>query len=231
MSSNLAYETYWARKRLIIGSLPEFPVRRWWPTDGLCDIEKIYYDAIAGAAKLLDVGAGDLRVMRKMRAAGYKGEYLTQDVGPEGEYTYRDLNEIQDRFGAVLVLDVIEHLPLENGLKMIAQAASLLDTNGVLVLQTPNAYYIPGPLAWDMTHLQVYNIEDLWAYLRCMGLTVEGYRVVFGKPPRGPVSAARSAIVAYVKRRILGCDFANNIALVARKASLDDGHVGSPRAG
>jgi hypothetical protein len=217
VGSNLAYETYWARKKLIIGSLPEFPVRRWWSTEGLSEIERIYFDAISGARRLLDVGAGDLRVMRKFQAAGFGGEYLTQDVGGEGEYTYRSLDEIESRFDAILVLDVIEHLALQDGLKLIADAVDRLEVGGVLIVQTPNAYYIPDPLAWDMTHLHAYNVQDLWAFLRCLGLAVEGYRVVFGAPPRGPVGVVRSGIVAYVKRRILGCDFANNIALLARK--------------
>jgi hypothetical protein len=217
VTSDLAYRTYWARKKLITESLPPFPVRRWWPTEGLCDIEDVIYRAVAGARNLLDVGAGDLRIQRKLVAAGYGGTYRTQDVGAEGEYTYRSLDDVRETFGAILLLDVLEHLPLAEGLEMIDRLVSLLEPRGVLVLQTPNAHYLPDPRAWDMTHLHVYNMQDLWAFLRCMGLSVDGYRVTFGERPRGPVDRLRFAIVAYVKRKILGCDFANNLVLIARK--------------
>ena len=216
MSADPAYETYWLRKEMLRRSWPTFPVRRWWETDGLCDIERVYFDAVREAPSLLDVGAGDLRIMRKFQAAGYGGEYHTQDVG-EGRYTYRDLSEVTRTYGAILCLDVLEHLPLAGGLLLVKRMITLLRPGGTLVIQTPNAAYVPDPRSWDMTHVHIYNIQDLWAFLRCEELDVEGYRVVLGSRDPGPIVAARNAITAYVKRRVLGCDFANNIALVARK--------------
>lgn len=217
MAGHPAYDTYWQRKELLKKSWPAFPVRRWWETDGLCDIEEVYFEAVRHAPSLLDVGAGDLRVMRKIQAAGYRGEYHTQDIGPEGTFTYRDLDEVRRPYGAILCLDVLEHLPLAEGLALVRRMVALLSPRGALVLQTPNAAYLPDPRSWDMTHVHVYNLPDLWAFLRCDGLDVEGYRVVLGPRAPGPVGVARARVVAYVKRKILGCDFANNIAIVARK--------------
>jgi hypothetical protein len=192
-------------------------VRRWWDTDGLCDIEQAYFDAIRHASRLLDVGAGDLRVMHKLQRAGYAGEYHTQDIGGEGQYTFTDLSEVRNTYQAILCLDVIEHLPLREGLTMLQKLVGLLEAGGALVVQTANAYYIPHPLAWDMTHLHVYNLTDLWAHLTCEGMDVTGYRVVFRDPNRSRVADVKFAITAYVKTKILGCDFANNIALIVRK--------------
>jgi len=211
-----AYETYWQRKELLKRSLPRFPVRRWWETEGLCDIERIYFDAVRDAPSLLDVGAGDLRVMRKFQKAGYRGEYHTQDIGEEGRYTYRDLADVSRPYGAILCLDMIEHVPLGEGLAAVKRMISLLAPGGVLVLQTPNAAYIPEARSWDMTHVHLYNLPDLWAFFRCEGMDVVGYRVTLGPERPGSFVAARTAIVSYVKKRILGCDYANNIALIAR---------------
>ena len=217
-SANPAYETYWKRKQLTIQSAGrDFPVLRWWETEDLSEIERVYFDAICGASRLLDVGAGDLRVMRKMQRAGFGGEYHTQDIGEEGTYTYRDLVEVRQTYGAVLCLDVIEHLTLEDGLLLLRRMTSLLDPGGVLVVQTANASFIPDPRSWDMTHLHTYNVMDLWAHLTCEGLDVAGYRVVFAEPRWGVVRRLKFAVSAYAKRNILGCDFANNIALIARK--------------
>jgi hypothetical protein len=212
-----AYDTYWRRKELLRTGAPAFPVRRWWDADGLCDIERVYFDAVRGASSLLDVGAGDLRVMKKLQAAGYAAEYHTQDIGGEGRYTYRELSEVKRRYGAVLCLDVLEHLPLDDGLSLLRQCVGLLEPGGALVLQTPNAAYLPDPRSWDMTHVHVYNLPDLWAFLVCDGLEVSGYRVVLEDEEHpAPIDSLRRAVTAYVKRKILGCDFANNIAIVAR---------------
>jgi hypothetical protein len=218
MAGHPAYETYWRRKELLRAGPPPFPVRRWWETDGLCEIERVYFDAIRGATSLLDVGAGDLRVMRKLQAAGFAGEYHTLDIGPEGRYTYRDIAEVKHPYGAIVCLDTLEHLPLVDGTALLQSMIALLSPGGVLVLQTPNAAYLPDPRSWDMTHVHIYNLPDLWAFFRCEGMQVEGYRVTLGPERLGPIAAVRNSITAYVKRKILACDFANNIAVVARKA-------------
>ena len=192
-------------------------MRRWWETVGLCDVERVYFDAIRSSRSLLDVGAGDLRIMRKLQAAGYRGDYHTQDVGVEGTYTYRDLREVSRSYDAILCLDVIEHLPLQEGLGMVRAMIALLTPGGVLVIQTPNASYIPDPRSWDMTHLHVYNAGDLWAYLKCEGLEVDLYRVALREEHPRPVVSARLAITDYVKRNVLGCDFASNLAAIARR--------------
>jgi 2-polyprenyl-3-methyl-5-hydroxy-6-metoxy-1,4-benzoquinol methylase len=193
-------------------------VRRWWDTEDLCEIERVYFDAVRGAERLLDVGAGDLRIMRKLQRAGFRGEYHTQDVGSEGAYTYRSLDEVRGQYGAIVCLDVIEHLELREGLTMLKTMISRLSPGGVLVVQTPNAAYIPDPRSWDMTHVQTYNAGDLWAWLQCEGLEVEIYRVVLRASANpGPIVSAKAAITGYVKRKILGCDDANNIAAIARK--------------
>jgi len=215
-----AYSTYWERKRLLAGPVPHFPLLRWWPADGLCEIEKVYLDAVKGKARLLDVGAGDLRVMKKLQAAGYAGEYHTQDIGAEYRYTFTDLSEATGPYDAILCLDVIEHIPLEQGLGLIARMTEFLTPGGVLILQTPNARCARSPLGWDMTHVQLYNLTDLWAFARTLGLTADGYRIVFQSGPRLSLrTRLRTLVGKYVTTRLIGADYADNIALIARKPS------------
>jgi hypothetical protein len=210
------YLNYWKRKDLM-RTPPLFPVRRWWATDGLCDVERVYFDAVRSAARLLDVGAGDLRVRRKLLAAGFAGTYDTQDIGTEFAYTYRSLDEVAGRYDAVLCLDVLEHLRLEDGLGLFGRLVGLLNPGGVLVVQTPNARCVRHPLGWDMTHVHVYNLPDLWAYARALGLEAAGYRVWFAPERLSPAAWVRAAAARFVAARLLGCDYADNIALVARK--------------
>src|SRR5687768_10945262 len=109
--SDAVYANYWKRKQLR-AQAPRFPVVRWWVTDDLCENEAVIFEAVRGAASLLDIGAGDLRVMRKFLRAGFAGEYYTQDVGTEYPHTYADLAEVARTYDAVLCMDVVEHLPL-----------------------------------------------------------------------------------------------------------------------
>lgn len=212
-----AYATYWRRKQLLAGTVPHFHVKRWWTTEGLCEIEEIVFDRIRHARNLLDFGAGDLRIMRKLRVAGYTGEYHTLDISPEFEYTFRSLDEVEERYEAILCMDVIEHLTLNEGLLLVDSLVDKLAPGGVLVIQTPNARSLANPMAWDMTHLHCYSIPDLWAYLTALDLEVEGYRVCLIPRTRTFLDGFRHHLKRLVATRVLGSDYADNIVAIARK--------------
>lgn len=212
------YQHYWECKRLRAERLPRFAIKQWWDDPGLCEIERVYFEAIRASSSLLDIGAGDLRIRCKFLAAGFAGEYHSQDVGTEFPHDYRDLDDVRRTYQAILCLDVIEHLPLGEGLLMVNKMIDLLDSGGVLIIQTPNARCIANPLSWDMTHLHSYNLPDLWSYLTVLGLDTEGYRVGFERPDLSVLGRLRAFAVKLHTTKLVGMDYATNIALVARKA-------------
>jgi hypothetical protein len=214
---SIAYRSYWQRKHVLSQPVPAFPVKRWWRTGGLSEVERIYFEAVKRSASVLDVGAGDLSMMRKFKSAGYSGEYHTLDLGEEYAHTYKDLAEVNRSYSAILCLDLIEHLPLEQGLRMLTRLTELLEPGGVMVVQTPNARCIRYPASWDMTHLHIYNAPDLWAYMSGLGLTVAGYRIVFGPEHPSLSERIRGLAAAFVASRLLGCDYTDNLAMIARK--------------
>lgn len=217
-AESIAYSTYWRRKHILSQPVPAFPVKRWWRSDGLSEIERIYFDAVKRAPSILDAGAGDLTIMCKFVTAGYSGEYHTLDPGEEYSHTYRNLTEVTRTYAAILCLDVIEHLPLQHGLRMLTRLTELLEPGGVLVVQTPNARCIRYPASWDMTHLHIYNAHDLWAFLSGLGLTVDGYRIAFGPEHPSISEKIRGLAGAFIASRLLGCDYADNIAMIGRKS-------------
>ncbi len=216
METSPVYLEYWKRKRLL-ASPPVFPVVAWWPTERMSPVESLWWENLRSARSLLDVGAGDLRVRAKLLAAGFEGTYHTQDVGSEYSYTFRSLDELTERYEAILCLDVLEHLALEDGLALLVRLRALLAPGGILVVQTPNGRCIRNPLGTDMTHLHLYNLSDLWAYLSALELETKGWRVRFDEKRRSPWRRLRSWLSAFLIAKILGADYCDNILLIARQ--------------
>lgn len=213
---DLAYANYWKRKDLLRNP-PSFPTKYWWSDSSFSEIEQVIFDCIKSKATLLDVGAGDLRIQQKFYKAGFQGIYHTQDIGQEFNYTYLTLEEIDQKYGAVICFDTLEHLELRPGLALLHQLVDRVERGGVLVIQTPNARCVSNPMNWDMTHLHCYNIHDLWAYLTALGLKVEGYRVIFGNPSKNPLQKCSELLSRLFVTRFLGADYAANIVLIAQK--------------
>jgi hypothetical protein len=100
---------------------------------------------------------------------------------------------------------------------MVHRMVELLGPEGVLVIQTPNARCVVSPLSWDMTHLHCYNLQDLWSYLTALGLNTEGYRVAFERSDLSLLGRLRAFGRKFSAVKIVGMDYASNLALVARK--------------
>ncbi|MEA5575977.1 class I SAM-dependent methyltransferase [Anabaena sp. UHCC 0451] len=220
MPQNLVYLNYWQRKELLKSGNPKFPLLRWWISSELCEVEKKIFTQVKDQDTLLDVGAGDLKIMQKLQKAGYSGQYHTQDIGEEFEYHYANIEAINEQYSAILCLDVIEHLQLSEGLTLIHKLVNLLKPEGVIILQTPNGRCIRSPLISDMTHLHCYNLPDLWAYLTSIGLQVEGYRVVFEAENKTWLQMIIELGKRYIITRFFGLDYADNIVVIARKTNI-----------
>lgn len=216
INSDLAYANYWKRKELLKNP-PQFPTKHWWADSSFSEIEQIVFDQVKDKPRILDVGAGDLQVKRKFYQSGFQGTYHTQDIGQEFTYTYSSLEEIDQRYEAVLCLDTLEHLELRPGLALLQKLIERVEPGGTLVIQTPNARCVSTPLSWDMTHLHCYNIHDLWAYLTALGLEVQGYRVIFGHPKKNLIERCSWFVSRLIVTRCLGLDYAANIVLIAQK--------------
>ena len=65
IQQNLVYLNYWQRKELLKSGTPKFPLLRWWNSHELCEIEEVIFNKVKNQDTVLDVGAGDLRIMQK----------------------------------------------------------------------------------------------------------------------------------------------------------------------
>jgi SAM-dependent methyltransferase len=174
---------------------------------------RLFVEHLAGAETVLDVGAGDRYWADVLRRLGIDAEYRSADLETRHDHDYGDFLGVEDRVDAVLMLELIEHLPLEVGLRFIEHAVELLNPGGVLVVGTPNAHHPHWVWSSCMTHVRPWPAQDLWATCRVAGLTdVAIYRQMLVTRRRQTILPLQLAM-----SKLLGIDAAQGLMLFAHK--------------
>lgn len=75
------------------------------------------------------------------------------------------------------MLELIEHLTLEQFFNYLDFAEKHLKSHGTLVISTPNAAHFNQIWKLDMTHLHPYPLRDLFALFTARGYSTEMYRI------------------------------------------------------
>ena len=138
---------------------------------------KLFIRQLSSAKTILDVGAGNRYWKDVLERLGINGSYQSVDVESEHAHDFDDFLAIESSFDAILMLELLEHLPVQTGLRFLDRAVNLLHPGGVLVLGTPNAAHAHWVWSGDFTHVRPWPARDLWAILLIAGLEdVEVYR-------------------------------------------------------
>jgi SAM-dependent methyltransferase len=145
---------------------------------------------IAPPGTVLDVGAGEGVLLDALRARGRKAIGLER-VSTRADVHALDLDELDERFAAIVFWHSLEHLPAPS--RALRRSADLLLPGGVMVIALPNAGSLQAKvfgddwLALDLPrHLVHLPADALLAHLSALGLQVErvshlrGGQVVFG---------------------------------------------------
>jgi SAM-dependent methyltransferase len=211
------YRGYWRRMELRAqAERYRAPCLRWYHSETLNPTERVVFERVRAAARLLDFGAGDLRLKRKFLAAGFAGRYETLDVSEEFPHDYTDLGQVQGTFGAILCLEVIEHLPLTAFDSLVDGLCERLEPGGALVVSTPNPLCVVPMWARDSGHIQQYPLHDLLAALLARDLTVEPFRVRFG--PAAPSLPQRLRFLSQrVLCYLLAVDYADGLLVIGTR--------------
>lgn len=213
------YRNYWrrlqAREQILVGI--RAPRVHWFWSDSLNEAEEIIFERTRQAARVLDFGAGEARLKRKFLAAGYEGEYHTLDLSTEQEHTYYDLSQVKGQYDAILCLEVIEHMTLNEYVELMDGFQRLLAPGGILVISTPNPLCVVPMWALDAGHIQQYPLADLVADFEVRGYQAEAYRICLGRrPSRWP---AIKLMVGRLLCYFLNVDYAQGLLLIGVKAA------------
>jgi SAM-dependent methyltransferase len=163
--------------------------------------------------RILDVGAGDRRMERRIKEAYPDILYKSMDIDRQTPHDYYALTDIDEQFDLILLFEVIEHLKLEEGVKMLHRISELLVEGGKVIVSTPNIFN-PSRFWIDATHKVAYHYEELGGILSSQGFEVMGIYRTFN------ASALKYFLrltLFYPLHRILDVDFAKSIVFLAKK--------------
>jgi hypothetical protein len=111
------------------------------------------------------------------------------------------------------MLELLEHLPLEVGLRFLDHAVRCLAPGGTLVISTPNPAHPNRVAASDVTHLHAWPAHDLWCLLTIAGLRdIEVHRLLLCTPKRRPFVPLQIGLA-----KLLAVDAADALIVLATK--------------
>lgn len=135
-------------------------------------------------SRILEIGCGYGRHLRSLLKNGYVNIWGI-DISEEQIAYAQDklgiknvkvadaltfLEKERNKYDAIIMLDVLEHMDVEYSIRLIRQIWSTLSDNGVLIIQVPNAL---SPLSvnrdWDITHQRAYTTHSMEQSLRMGG--------------------------------------------------------------
>ena len=212
------YRDYWARHRArdVMYQTLRAPCVSCEDRAELNEYERVIFERTKNASRLLDFGGGDNRLKKKFLAAGFRGQYETLDLSSEEKHEYSSLAEVTGQFDAILCLEVIEHMSLNDYVDLMDAFGKLLAPGGVLVISTPNPLCVVPMWAGDPGHVQQFPIADLAADLVIRGHEVEAFRVRYGAWPKG-IRARMRFFAARVLCYVLSVDYAHGIVVIGKK--------------
>jgi len=211
------YRNYWARHqaRDVIYKTLRARCLSCEDRPQLNEMEQAIFDHTEQAGRLLDYGAGDKKLKRKFLSAGFKGRYETLDMSAEDEHEYSSISKVTGQFDAILCLEVIEHMSLNDYVDLMDEFGKLLSPGGTLIIGTPNPLCVVPMWAGDPGHVQQYPLADLAADFVVRGYSVEAFRVRYGAWPRGIpwLRFFAMRVLCY----LLSVDYAHGIVMIGKK--------------
>lgn len=163
--------------------------------------------------RILDVGASDKRMQKRVTDVYPDIAYKSMDVDCSVPHDYYSLTDITEHFNLIILFEVIEHLELEQGIKMLSRLHKLLVKGGTLIISTPNVYH-PHEFMQTVTHKTAYSYDELGGIVLSQGFKVTG---IYRTYNASLMKYFLRLTFFYPLHRILNVDFAKSIVVLAQK--------------
>jgi len=115
--------------------------------------EKIIWEYIQKAKKVLDLGAGSTKPLKGI----VKGIYKSLDNDPTVSHDFSYIDQINETFDAIISNQFFEHLTFEEGISYFEKLGKLLEPGGILAITIPN---IEHPTVWHNN----WDHKAYWGY-------------------------------------------------------------------
>jgi predicted SAM-dependent methyltransferase len=182
----------------------------------ICCRDALIAQRLAGRESVLDIGSGD----RPFFGGVTPKNYRTMDIDRQLKLDFYSMEEISGLYEAVLMREVVEHLPREVFYSYLEKIHAILNPGGILILTTPNTWS-PSWMLSDYTHVSHWPMHDMYAILKCFGFgQVEIYRVVW--PSR---TLWIKKIYWAIHSRFYAVDYAGSYMAIATKSGSDAARI------
>ena len=164
---------------------------------------------------VLEIGAFNRELGDRIKGSCPRITYKSLDIDPSFPHDYASFEEIKERFDVVLLFEVIEHLDLEEGRRLVKRIFDVLRPGGRVVLSTPNIF-APGQYWKDASHRTAYHYEELGGLFLSQRFELIEICRLFNEPV---VPYFMKAYLLFPLFRFLGIDFSKSLLLAARKGA------------
>ena len=163
---------------------------------------------------ILDFGCGVAKNHKKIYGIE-DGRYLTLDNDPDGTFDFQSIKDIpkSKKFDIVILSEVIEHIPFNECMQLVADLSSVITSGGRIFVTVPNIHH-PVRYWGDIDHVTPWSFEDLYGLFRNIGFEV----AVLGRfnKHRYPINPVRRFIVQTVCN-VFRVDWCDSIIGIAKK--------------
>ena len=163
--------------------------------------------------KVLDIGGGDRFVGEICNSLNNGIEYKSIDIDNSRFHDYYSFDDIMEKFKAVFLLDVLEHVSLADGKLLMEKSYQLLDPDGTIIVTIPNNLH-PTCFHADCTHITSYRYHDLGGLLMSCGFKdTQIFRISAKKKFKHKLLA----LFLMPAMKFFDIDFATGILFIAKK--------------
>ncbi len=134
---------------------------------------------------------------------GYANQHYSTAVHRFSTQSVDSLLDSGDRFDAITMIELAEHLAPDDAARLFAQTLRLLSPNGTLIVTTPNyrsawplierAVNLVSPVSYEQQHINKYNRDRLLHQLSDAGYGNVTVKTIVGFAPFAAVFGAKPA--------------------------------------